>query len=89
LFLKELVKAPAGLDGRTGHRAIRTEHAAIARLRLKPLTASLAFVEELAGVRGHLLNGLMTAVGQVMVDSVIISIRIQARQIQIINTASN
>lgn len=41
------------LNRRTGYRAIGTEHAAIARLRLQQYVAALAFIEPLAGVGGH------------------------------------
>jgi hypothetical protein len=49
------------LDRRTRHRAVRAEYAAIAGKRLQPLAAALADVEELAGVRWHLLKGSMVA----------------------------
>jgi hypothetical protein len=49
------------LNWRTRHRPIRAEHAAIARLRFEPFTAALAVIEKLAGVRGHCLGRLMTA----------------------------
>jgi hypothetical protein len=51
----------AFLDWRTRHRSVGAEHAAIACERLQLLAASLADVEELAGVRWHLLNGSMAA----------------------------
>ena len=41
------------LNRRTGHRAIRTEHAAIARFWLQQHMAALAFVVLLTGVGGH------------------------------------
>jgi hypothetical protein len=40
------------LNRRTRQRAIRAEHAAIARKGLKPLAAALAVVEDLAGAVG-------------------------------------
>ena len=49
------------LDRRTRHRAIRTEHATIARERFELLVATFADVEELARVNRHLLDGLMVA----------------------------
>jgi hypothetical protein len=49
------------LDRRARHRAVRTEHAAIARQRFELLVATLADVEELAGVNRHLLDGLIVA----------------------------
>ena len=49
------------LDGRARHRAVGTEHAAIARERLESLAASFAIVKKLAGIRRHLLGRCMTA----------------------------
>ena len=53
--------APMLLDRRTGHRAVGTEHAAIAGLGLEQDVAALAFVEPLAGIGGHGLGFDMTA----------------------------
>src|SRR5665811_2032515 len=50
------------LDRWTRHRSVRTEHAAIAELRLKPFATALAVIEELAGIGRHSLHRLMTAV---------------------------
>jgi hypothetical protein len=49
------------LDRRAWHRAVGTEHTAIARQRLKLLSAALADIKELAGVSRHLLGGLVPA----------------------------
>jgi len=49
------------LDRRTRNRTVGAKHAAIAREGLQSLPAALAVVEELAGVGGHGLNGLMAA----------------------------
>src|ERR1700743_3520555 len=51
----------ACLDWRTRYRPVGAEHAAIARERLQLLAASLADVEELAGVRWHFLNRSLVA----------------------------
>lgn len=45
------------------HRAVRAENAAIAGLRFEPLAAVFAIVEELAGIRRHVLSRLMAALG--------------------------
>jgi hypothetical protein len=42
-------------------RSVRTEHAAIAGFRSKPLATALAVIEKLASIRRHLLRGLVTA----------------------------
>ena len=44
-----------------GYGAVRAEHAAVTRLRTQQRAAACAFVEELAGVRRHGLNMLMSA----------------------------
>ncbi len=49
------------LDRRTRHRSVRTEHAAIAGLRLEFLAAPLADIEELARIERHGLGGLKAA----------------------------
>jgi hypothetical protein len=49
------------LNRRARHRAIRAEHAAIARKGFKPLAAALAVVEELAGVGRHRFGRLIAA----------------------------
>jgi hypothetical protein len=46
-----------------GHRAVRAKYAAIARERLKPRTAALAVVEELASIRWHRFRRLTAALG--------------------------
>jgi hypothetical protein len=51
----------AFLNGRTRHGAVLAEHAAIACQRFQLLAAALAYIEELTGVRRHVLNGLMLA----------------------------
>src|SRR5215469_5454585 len=51
------------LNRRAGDRSIRAEHAAIARQALERLATSLANVEQLAGVHGHLLFRLVPAIG--------------------------
>lgn len=48
---------------RTGDRPIRAEHATVARFGSKQRRALFAFVEELAGVRGHRLAFGVTAAG--------------------------
>jgi hypothetical protein len=45
----------------TRYRSVRTEHAAIARVRPKALATALAVIEKLASVRRHFFGGLMTA----------------------------
>lgn len=55
--------APVFLDRRTGHRAVGTEHAAIAGFGLQQDVAALAFVEPLAGVGGHGLGLDVAALG--------------------------
>ena len=42
-----------GLNRRTRHRSVGTEHAAIAGLRLQLCTAAGAFIEKLTGIRRH------------------------------------
>jgi hypothetical protein len=55
-------RTPAALlDRGTRHRAVGTEHAAIAGQRLKPRSAALAIIEELASVGGHRFDGLVLA----------------------------
>src|SRR6478752_9495746 len=49
------------LNGWAGNRAIGTEHAAIALLRPEQCAASLALVEELAGVGRHRLGRRVSA----------------------------
>jgi hypothetical protein len=49
------------LDRGTRHRAVGTEHAAIASQRLKPRSAALAIIEKLASVGGHRFDGLVSA----------------------------
>jgi hypothetical protein len=49
------------LNRRTRYGAVRAEHAAIARQRFELPAATVTDIEELAGVRRHLLNGLMVA----------------------------
>jgi hypothetical protein len=53
--------AAVALDRRTRDRAIGAEHATIASEGLKPFAATLAVIEELAGVGRHRLDGLMAA----------------------------
>ena len=53
--------ASASLNRRAWHRAVGAKHAAVARLGLQPLAASLAVIEELAGVGGHPLGGGVAA----------------------------
>ena len=50
------------LHRRTGHRAVRTEHAAIARLGPQESVAGLALIEPLAGVRRHAFGFAVPAV---------------------------
>jgi hypothetical protein len=57
----ELAASFVLLHRRTGNRAVRAKHAAIACERLKSLAAALAVIEELAGVGGHGLDRLMAA----------------------------
>src|SRR5882757_5167185 len=45
------------------HRPVRTKYATVAGQRLEPFAAALAIIEELAGVRRHLLGRLMAALG--------------------------
>src|SRR4051812_45512130 len=45
----------------TRHRPIRAEHAAVTIFRLEATAAPRAVIEELAGVGGHRLGGLMPA----------------------------
>ena len=49
------------LDRWAWHRAVGAEHAAVARERLEPRSATLAVIEQLASVGGHSLGRLMTA----------------------------
>jgi hypothetical protein len=49
------------LNRRTRNRPVRAKHATIAWQRLEPFAAAMAVIEELAGVRRHLLGGLMAA----------------------------
>src|SRR6266849_7916958 len=49
------------LYGRTRHRAVRAEHAAIACEGLEPFATALAVIEELAGIGRHRLDDLMAA----------------------------
>lgn len=51
------------LDRGAWHRAVGAEHAAVASERLKPRSAALAVVEELAGVGRHGLGSLVLALG--------------------------
>src|SRR5258708_6005475 len=53
--------AAASLNRRAWHRAVGAKHAAFARLGLQPLAASIAVIEELAGVGGHPLGGGVAA----------------------------
>jgi hypothetical protein len=53
--------AHSRLNRRTAHGPVRAEYAAIARLWPQADSAALAVVEELAGIRGHRLGGLMAA----------------------------
>ena len=55
--------ATSGLDRRTRHRTVRTKYATIAGQWLKPFAAAFAVIEELAGVRRHVLGGLVSALG--------------------------
>jgi hypothetical protein len=50
-----------GPDRWTWHRAIRTEHAAIARLRLQLGATARALVEKTAGIRRHAFRFLRAA----------------------------
>ena len=52
-----------GLDRRARHRAVRAEHAAIARERLEPFATALAVIEELAGIGRHRLDSPIAAFG--------------------------
>jgi hypothetical protein len=49
------------LNRRAWHGAVRAEHATIAGEGPQPHAAALAIVKEPAGIRRHLLDGLMTA----------------------------
>ena len=49
------------LHRRAGHGPKRTKNATVALQRLKPFAASLAVIEELAGVRRHRFGGLISA----------------------------
>jgi hypothetical protein len=49
------------LDWWTWDRPVRAEHATVARLWFKPLSTSLAVIEELASVDWHLLGRLVPA----------------------------
>ena len=51
------------LYGRARHRAVRAEHAAIAREGLEPFATALAVIEELAGIGRHRLDSLIAAFG--------------------------
>jgi hypothetical protein len=51
------------LDRWARHGAIGAEHAAFSFLRLEPRSASLAFVQELAGIGRHIFGGSMRTVG--------------------------
>jgi hypothetical protein len=61
----ELARATIALhlDRRTRYRAVRAEHATVARLGLEPFAAARAVIEEPAGVGGHWLARLTPAVG--------------------------
>ena len=48
---------------RARHRAVRAEHAAIAREGLEPFATALAVIEELAGIGRHRLDSLIAAFG--------------------------
>ena len=48
---------------RARDRAVRAEHATVARKRLQALAATFAVVEELAGISRHRFNGPMAAFG--------------------------
>ena len=50
-----------GLHRWTGDRAIGAVNATVAVLVFEPLTTTLAIVEELANVGGHLLSRLLSA----------------------------
>jgi hypothetical protein len=54
-------KGHVDLLRRTWYRTVRTEHAAVTRLRFKSLTTPLAVIEKLASVAWHSLNRLMSA----------------------------
>ena len=56
------------LDWRARHRTVGAIDAAVALLRLHLQTAALAFIEILAGVRGHGSVARWPHLGQVMVD---------------------
>jgi hypothetical protein len=51
------------LDRRARHRAVRAKYATVTRLRFQARAAAPAVVEELAGVRRHLLGGTVAAAG--------------------------
>src|SRR5216684_1023502 len=51
------------LYGRTRHRAVRAEHAAIACEGLEPFATALAVIEELAGIGRHRFDSLIAAFG--------------------------
>src|SRR5712692_11358857 len=71
MFLARCVGVPllahaatqVALYGRTRHRAVRAEHAAIARAGLEPFATALAVIEELAGIGRHRLDSLIAAFG--------------------------
>src|SRR5712692_10881369 len=69
MFLARCVGVPllahaatqVALYGRTRHRAVRAEHAAIACEGLEPFATALAIIEELAGIGRHRLDDLIAA----------------------------
>jgi hypothetical protein len=58
-----LAAAFPGLDRWTRHRTIGAKHTAVPWLGFEPVAASLAVIEELAGIVGHGFRGLLPAVG--------------------------
>jgi hypothetical protein len=61
-YIRFYSAAVAGLlFWRTRYRTVRTEHAAIAGLRFQQAVATEAFEEILAGISGHDLSVLVTA----------------------------
>lgn len=56
------IARPVRLDRRTGDRAVRTEHTAIAGLGPEKRAATSTVIEELAGVDWHFLRHFMMAI---------------------------
>src|SRR5205807_186623 len=57
------LRAAVSLNGRTRHRAVRAEYAAISWVRLETFATTLAVIKEPAGVLRHSLKLLVPALG--------------------------